>query len=154
MPVYGRRSIWCEWKLIQCIFRCLSVKSPSRDFSNRRLSRRSWLLSYLLLIQPFPLKYLLSFGKPHAKAFFLPTVYPGGISLPEIVTHQQSWWVCICGQSPKILATPQGVGTVWHSQRAYTHRKAANGQSFYFNWCAIVSFTRLLIQAFPKTIFI
>ena len=30
MPVYGRRSIWCEWKLIQCIFRCLSVKSPSR----------------------------------------------------------------------------------------------------------------------------
>ena len=55
-----------------------------------------------------------------------------------------------------ILATPQGVGTVWHSQRAYTHRKAANGQSFYFNWGAhdlSLVFTRLLIQAFVKTIF-
>ena len=55
-----------------------------------------------------------------------------------------------------ILATPQGVGTVWHSQRAYTHRKAANGQSFYFNWGAhdlSLVFTCLLIQAFPKTIF-
>ena len=77
-------------------------------------------------------------------------------TLLKIVTHQQSWWFCICGQSPMILATPQGVGTVWHSQRAYTHRKAANGQSFYFNWGAhdlSLVFTPLLIQAFPKTIF-
>ena len=77
-------------------------------------------------------------------------------TLLKIVTHQQSWWFCICGQSPMILATPQGVGTVWHSQKAYTHRKAANGQSFYFNWGAhdlSLVFTCLLIQAFPKTIF-
>ena len=73
-----------------------------------------------------------------------------------IETQQQSCWVCTCGQSPMILATPQGVGTVWHSQRAYTHRKAANGQSFYFNWGAhdlSLVFTCLLIQAFPKNIF-
>ena len=71
-------------------------------------------------------------------------------------TQQQSWWFCICGQSLMLLATPQGVGTVWHSQRAYIHRKAANRQSFYFNWGAhdlSLVFTRLLIQAFPKTIF-
>ena len=34
------------------------------------------------------------------------------VDIKAMVTHQQSWWFCICGQSPMILATPQGVGTV------------------------------------------
>ena len=37
-----------------------------------------------------------------------------------IVTHQQSWWFCICGQSPMILATPKGVGTVCRLRKLIT----------------------------------
>ena len=35
------------------------------------------LLQHLFLIQMLTLDYLLSFGKPHAKAIFLPPVKPG-----------------------------------------------------------------------------
>ena len=28
------------------------------------------------------------------------------VDIKAMVTHQQSWWFCICGQSPMLPATP------------------------------------------------
>ena len=46
---------------------------------------------------------------------------PSKTDFPNIIgTHQQSWWFFRSGQSPKILATPKGVGTVCHLQKDYS----------------------------------
>ena len=78
-PVRGG---WIDLPLIGAMPVIAPIRGTNYIIASHALSpvngyRQSLFLQHLFLIQMFPLNYLLSFGKPHAKAIFLPPVEPG-----------------------------------------------------------------------------